>query len=69
MSRWGIGMSKKEKVQDSYLETLEKVKQQYQEYIEVSKIYELPTFEEEKPIEYQPPSPEHPLTTNTFDVK
>ena len=62
-------MSKKGKSSDDYMKTLEKVKKQYQEYIEVSKIYELPVFKEEKPIEYQPPSPEYPLTTNSFRIK
>lgn len=54
---------------DDYLKTLEKVKQQYQQYVEVSKLYELPTHREEERAQYQPPSPEHPLTTNTFRVK
>ena len=62
-------MTKKGETPNSYLETLEEVKQQYQQYLEVSKIYELPTFEEEKPIEYEPPSQEHPLTTNTFRAR
>ena len=59
-------MSKKGKTLDGYLKTLEEVKEQYQEYVEVSEIYELPAFKEEESIEYQAPSPEHPLTTNTF---
>lgn len=54
---------------DDYLETLEEIKKQYQEYIEVSKIYELPVSREEEPARYQSPSPEHPLTTNSFRVK
>lgn len=62
-------MSKKGKSSNDYLKTLEKVKKQYQEYLEVSKIYELPTFEQEKTREHQPPSPEHPLTTNSFRIK
>jgi len=62
-------MSKKGKSSDDYLKTLEKVTKQYQEYIEVSKIYELPVSKEEKPTEYQPPSPEYPLTTNSFRIK
>ena len=62
-------MVKKSETPNNYLETLEKVKEQYQQYLEVSKIYELPTFEEEKPTEYEPPSQEHPLTTNTFRTR
>ena len=62
-------MGKKDKVLDEYLETLEKIKEQYQEYVEVKKIYELPVFKEEEPIEYQPASPEYPLTTNTLRIK
>ena len=61
-------MSKNEKVLDDYLKTLEKVKEQYRQYLDVSKIYELPTRTEE-PTECRPPSPEYPLTTNTFRVK
>ncbi|MCY3986035.1 MAG: hypothetical protein OXF23_03210 [Candidatus Dadabacteria bacterium] len=62
-------MVNKTKTPNSYLETLEKVKEQYQQYLEVSKIYELPTFEEERPTEYEPPSQEHPLTTNTLRAR
>ncbi len=58
-----------EKVSDDYLKTLEEVKKQYQQYVEVSEIYKLPTQKEEKTIQYQPPSPEHPLTTNTIRIK
>ena len=56
-------------VSHDYLETLEKVKKQYQQYVEVSDLYKLPTQNEEEAIKYQPPTPEHPLTTNTFRVK
>ena len=62
-------MSKKHKTSDDYLITLEDIKKQYQEYLEVSKIYELPTFKEEQPVQYKPPTPENPLTTNTFRFK
>lgn len=56
-------------ISEQYLETLEKVKKQYQQYVEVSGLYELPVFKEEQEPQYQPPSPERPLTTNTFRVK
>ena len=55
---------------NDYLETLEKVKQQYQQYVEVSKLYELPTAkEEEKPPKQRTPSWENPLTTDRFRLK
>ena len=62
-------MSKKHKISDDYLTTLEVVKKQYQEYLEVSKIYELPTLKEKEPVQYKPPTPDSPLTTNTFQFK
>ena len=58
-----------EAVLDDYLKTLEEVKKQYQEYVEVSKLYELPIQKEEKQVNYQPPSIEHPLTTSTIPIK
>lgn len=64
-------MSKKtktENVSDDYLKTLEKVKKQYQQYVEVSELYKLPVQKEER-LQYQPPSIEHPLTTNTIRTK
>ena len=54
---------------DDWLETLEKVKQQYQQYLEVSELYKLPKVREIKIIFHQPPSVEHPLTTNIFSAK
>ena len=57
------------KTSADYLETLEQVKKQYQQYIEVSGLYELPIQKEEEIIQYQPPSPEHPLTTSRFSTK
>lgn len=59
----------KQKVSDDYLATLEKVKEQYREYVEVSKINDLPIFSEEQPIENSLPSIENPLTINTFRIK
>ena len=53
-----------EAVLDDYLKTLEEVKKQYQQYVEVSGLYKLPIQKEEQTTQYQPPSPEHPLTTN-----
>ena len=61
--------TKTENVSDDYLKTLEKVKKQYQQYVEVSELYKLPVQKEEEPVQYQPPSIEHPLTTNTIRTK
>ena len=52
-----------------YLDTLEQVKKQYEQYVEVSELYELPIQKEEENIQYQPPSPEHPLNTNRILTK
>ena len=60
--------TKKEKISDDYLKTLEKVKEQYQQYVEISGLYTLPIQQEEEPIQYQPPSLENPLTTNTIRI-
>ena len=57
------------KKSDDYLTTLEKAKEQYREYVEVSKIDDLPIFNEEQPIENSPPGIENPLTINTFHLK
>ena len=43
------------KKSDDYLTTLEKAKEQYREYVEVSKIDDLPIFNEEQPIANSPP--------------
>ena len=43
---------------DDYLNTLKEVERQYQQYIDVSELYKLPTH-----------SLEHPLTTNTVHIK
>lgn len=49
-----------------YLATLEKVKKQYQQYLEVSKLYELPTALQKEQLKIeQIPSKEHPLTSNS----
>ena len=56
-------------VSDDYLSTLERVKKQYEQYVEVSGLYELPLRKEEEPVHPQPPSFEHPLTTNTFRIR
>ena len=53
-----------EKVSDDYLKTLEEVKKQYRQYVEVNELYKLPIQKEEQIVQYKPPSPEHPLTTN-----
>lgn len=59
----------RENVSDDYLETLEKVKEQYQQYVEVRELYKLPIQKKEEPAQYQPPSLQHPLTTNMIRIK
>ncbi len=54
---------------DDYMNTLKEVERQYQQYIDVSELYKLPNHMEQDSIQYQPPSLEHPLTTNTVHIK
>jgi len=61
--------NKLKETSSDYLETLEEIKKQYQQYVEVSGLYKLPTSKEEEQIEYRSPSPDNPLTTNTFGIK
>lgn len=57
--------TKTKSVSDDYLKTLEEVKRQYEQYVEVSELYKLPIQKAEEETRYQPPSLEHPLTTNS----
>ena len=57
------------RVSIDYLMTLEEVKKQYLQYLEVSELYKLPIHEEKKTVQFEPPSPEHPLTTNRICIK
>ncbi|MGI9346539.1 MAG: hypothetical protein ACR2PV_00955 [Gammaproteobacteria bacterium] len=45
-----------------FLEILEEAKKQYADYLEVSGIFHLPTFQEEPDAVYQEPSHDSPLT-------
>ena len=57
---------KKNNVEKDYLKTLERIKRQYQEYIEVSGLYNLPTAnKKEKSADFYGYS----TTTNTLDFK
>ena len=58
-----------EKGTDEYLAVLEEVKDQYQQYIEVSGLYELNRLLEKKDEEFLSPTPENPLTTNKIKMK
>ena len=49
---------------EQYLKVLEEIKKQYQKYLEISELYKLLRSKEPEYIQYQPPSLEHPLTTN-----
>lgn len=46
-----------------FVELLEDAKKKYEEYLELSKVYALPD-RQEKEVQYEPPSPNSPLTTN-----
>lgn len=61
--------SRTDAVTEDYLKTLEAVKKQYQQYVEVSELYTLPIQKEEEAVQYQPASPEHPLTTNMLHTR
>jgi len=61
--------TERESISNEYLKTLEKVKKQYQQYVEVSELYKLPIQKKDETVQYEPPSPEHPLTTNTIRMK
>lgn len=52
-----------------YLKTLEKVKKQYEQYVEISELHKLPIQKEEEDTLVPLPSPEHPLTTNRIGIK
>ncbi len=54
---------------DDYLLILETVKKQYEEYVEVSDLYNLPYHQNEAQVSYRPPGREHPLTSNTIHLK
>ena len=68
-NRTAMPETETEKVPDDYLKTLEEVKKQYQQYVEVSELYKLPIQQKEEIVHYQPPSPDHPLTTNSISIK
>lgn len=58
-------MSQPKSVSEDCLRTLEQVKEQYQQYVEISELYKLPIGKEERTIRYAPPSPA-PLTWHRF---
>ena len=58
-----------EAASDDYLKTLEEVKKQYQQYVEVSELYKLPITKQESRVQYRPPSPQYPLTMNRIRVE
>ena len=53
----------KDKPEIDFVELLEDAKKKYEEYLELSKIYVLP-LHQEKAVQYEPPSPKNPLTTD-----
>ena len=54
---------------DDWQETLEKAKEQYQQYLDVSGLYELPSVQKDPEIIYQSPTPEYPLTDNKITLR
>lgn len=53
--------------EEGYLDMLEKVKKQYQRYVEISKLYELLIRNMEEGLRPDPiPSLKYPLTANTY---
>ena len=55
-------------IHDDYLATLERVKVQYQQYVEVSDLYSLPTATTGT-VDYAPPSMKRPLTTTVSQIE
>ncbi len=53
----------------AYLAELEKAKELYEEYLRINSIFNLPIFSEEPESQHLPPSPEHPLTTDSFSIE
>jgi len=53
----------KQKQDADFVEILEDAKKKYEEYLELSKVYALPDRQEQE-VQYEPPSPSSPLTTN-----
>ena len=64
----GIAIHRADANTADYLNTLEEVKKEYQQYVEVSELYTLPVQEEQEPLESRPASPDQPLTTNSVSV-
>ncbi len=61
-------MSNKSENSNKYLLEMEKVKEQYRQYMEVSEIYKLPTFSPDPEPQYANPSGENPLTNNKITL-
>ena len=54
---------KKDTPEIEFVELLEDARRKYQEYLELSKVYELPD-RQERAVQYEPPTPKNPLTKN-----
>jgi len=57
---------KLKKSSNDYFELLEETKKQYQPYAELGELCDLLESTGEEQVEYVPPSPDNPLTTNKF---
>jgi len=61
-----MGNNKLRKSSDNYLKILEEAKKQYEPYVSLGELCDLLESMEEEQVEYMPPSPDNPLTTNKF---
>ncbi len=64
-----VDVGKGKDVADYYLRTLERIQKQYQQYLEVSELYKLPTQRKSKTLQYVDPTLDHPLTVNTLRIE
>lgn len=62
-------MFEQEKDSRNYLEVLEEIKREYQQYVELRKVCELVDQKEKEEPLYLPPSSENPLTTDRFCLR
>ena len=56
------------KTKAEYLTEMEQAKAQYEQYLEINQICQLPTFQSLPEPQYAPPSIENPLTTNQITL-
>ena len=54
---------------EDYFLTLETVQKQYEQYVEVSELYKLPSRRERVEISHQQPGHDNPLTSNVVQIR